>query len=162
MAEVNSFMVLAGTILLSAPCAKRVSPRVMLTTIAPHAPLRVRLLNSVVRSLVRAASLRGDVKRSTGTTGARGRPARALRELRELRFAGAFFFLGVGRLACRVERACSVRTVTTVAAFAVAAFAVAAFAVAAGLGANSSRPATSASERRRTVRVSRKGVIVRP
>jgi hypothetical protein len=151
---VNSFTVLAGTILLSAPRAKRVSPRVMLTTIAPHAPLRVRLLNSVVRSLVSAASLRGDVKRSAGTTGGRARPARVLRELR---FAGAFFFLGVGRLACRVERACSVRAAT-----AVAAFAVAAFAVAAGSGANSSRPATSASERQRTVRVSRKGVIVRP
>jgi hypothetical protein len=61
MAAVNSFIVLAGTSLSSAPRAKRVSPRVMETTIAPQAPLRVRLPSSAARSAVSAVAPRGVV-----------------------------------------------------------------------------------------------------
>ena len=79
MAEVNSFIVDAGTSRVSAFCANSVSPRVRLMTMAPHSPLRVRLSSSVPRSLVSAVASRGVVNRSAGITGVRA--ARVVRAL---------------------------------------------------------------------------------
>ena len=71
MADVNSFIVDAGTNRSSGDCANNVSPRVRLTTMAPHCPFRVRLPSKVARSLDKATAFRGVVKRKAGITGAR-------------------------------------------------------------------------------------------
>ena len=56
-----------------------VSPRVRLTTIAPHVPLRVRLPSNDPRSLVSAVASRGVVNRNAGITGVRA--GRLLRDV---------------------------------------------------------------------------------
>jgi hypothetical protein len=135
----------------------------MLTTIAPHVPFLVRLPSNVVRSLVKAAPLRGVVKRSTGAAGARAgvpRRLRVLRVLRVLRPTDAPFRFGFGGFACTRAVAAHGTVITT--GFPVVAHAMA-NAARGGTAFHSSRSATSAlRETRPMERIPRSDVIVTP